>query len=157
MPSNFTENYSLSQWSRTDQVKMDDFNADNAKLDAALKAEADARTALAAEVAKRGNCSIGIFSYQGTDKYGPDNPTTITFPRMPAAFIVFGPSASLIGRGGQSQAHVDSSAPTTGYTYNTSITLTWSGSSCTFHAGYASKHQVNEAGLHTVIAFYAES
>ena len=36
MPSNFTKNYSLSQWERSDKVLMDDFNADNAKIDAAL-------------------------------------------------------------------------------------------------------------------------
>ena len=36
MPSNFTKNYSLSQWERSDKVLMDDFNADNAKIDAAF-------------------------------------------------------------------------------------------------------------------------
>ena len=44
---NYTENYQLNQWEQTDRVLMDDFNADNAKLDAALKANADAVTALA--------------------------------------------------------------------------------------------------------------
>ena len=37
MPSNQTANYALSQWVKSDQVRMEDFNADNAKLDAALK------------------------------------------------------------------------------------------------------------------------
>ena len=37
MPSNFTKHYSLSQWERSDKVLMDDFNADNAKIDAALR------------------------------------------------------------------------------------------------------------------------
>lgn len=36
MPSNFTEHYQLSQWVKSDRVKMEDFNADNAKIDAAL-------------------------------------------------------------------------------------------------------------------------
>lgn len=36
MPSNFTANYQLSQWKKTDQVKMEDFNEDNDKIDAAL-------------------------------------------------------------------------------------------------------------------------
>lgn len=44
---NYTGNYQLNQWEKTDRVLMDDFNADNAKLDAALKANADAVTALA--------------------------------------------------------------------------------------------------------------
>ncbi len=38
MPSNQTAHYALSQWVKSDQVRMEDFNADNAKLDAALKA-----------------------------------------------------------------------------------------------------------------------
>ena len=36
MASNFTTNYQLNQWEPTDQVLRTDFNADNAKLDAAL-------------------------------------------------------------------------------------------------------------------------
>ena len=37
-----TTNYQLNQWAKSDRVMMDDFNADNATLDAALKANADA-------------------------------------------------------------------------------------------------------------------
>ena len=36
MPSNQTSNYQLSQWERSDKVQMEDFNADNAKIDEAL-------------------------------------------------------------------------------------------------------------------------
>ena len=39
-----TTNYQLNQWAKSDRVMMDDFNADNAKIDAALKANADARS-----------------------------------------------------------------------------------------------------------------
>ena len=53
MPTNHTENYQLSQWERSDRILMEDFNADNAKIDAALKAGADARTTLAGQVAKK--------------------------------------------------------------------------------------------------------
>ena len=45
-----TTNYQLNQWAKADRVMMDDFNADNAKIDAALKANADA---IAAETAAR--------------------------------------------------------------------------------------------------------
>ena len=38
MASNQTTNYQLNQWESTDQVLRTDFNADNAKLDAALAA-----------------------------------------------------------------------------------------------------------------------
>ena len=37
-----TTNYQLNQWAKSDRIMMDDFNADNAKIDAALKANADA-------------------------------------------------------------------------------------------------------------------
>ncbi len=45
-----TTNYSLPTWERDDQIKMSDFNAMTAKLDAALKSSADA---LASEVTAR--------------------------------------------------------------------------------------------------------
>ena len=45
-----TTNYQLNQWAKSDRVMMDDFNADNATIDAALKANADA---IAAETAAR--------------------------------------------------------------------------------------------------------
>ena len=38
MPSNFTEHFQLNQWEPGDQVLREDFNADNAKIDAALAA-----------------------------------------------------------------------------------------------------------------------
>ncbi|MCI8678067.1 MAG: hypothetical protein HFF46_06995 [Lawsonibacter sp.] len=36
MSTNHTPNYQLSQWERSDRIQMEDFNADNAKIDAAL-------------------------------------------------------------------------------------------------------------------------
>ena len=46
MATNHTTHYDLNQWQATDQVLRTDFNADNAKLEAALadKAEAEALT-----------------------------------------------------------------------------------------------------------------
>ena len=35
-----TEQYQLSRWQKSDRILMDDFNADNAKIDAALAANA---------------------------------------------------------------------------------------------------------------------
>ena len=155
MPSNYTENYQLSQWSRTDQVKMEDFNADNAKLDAALKAEADARTALAAEVAKRGNCSIGTFTYTGTGEYGSGHPTTITFPRRPTAYIIAG-NGLLIGWGGGTRTSIVYSGH-----YGTGcprIDTSWSGNTLSFLSSDSATGQMNElASVYIVIAFYAES
>lgn len=50
MPTNHTENYALSQWERSDRILMEDFNADNAKLDAALKAAEQRSAGLDAKI-----------------------------------------------------------------------------------------------------------
>ena len=39
MASNYTTNYQLNQWAKSDRIMMDDFNADNQKIDAALAAK----------------------------------------------------------------------------------------------------------------------
>lgn len=39
---NQTENYQLNQWDKNDRIQMEDFNADNVKIDAALQAISDA-------------------------------------------------------------------------------------------------------------------
>ena len=50
MASQQTPNYKLSRWAGTDRIMMEDFNRDNAAIDAALKGSADA---VAAETAAR--------------------------------------------------------------------------------------------------------
>ena len=50
MPSNQTAHYALNQWVKSDQVRMEDFNADNAKLDAALKAAEQRSAGLDAKI-----------------------------------------------------------------------------------------------------------
>ena len=47
---NKTANFQLTQWEKTDRIMMEDFNRDNAAIDAALKGNADA---VAAEPAAR--------------------------------------------------------------------------------------------------------
>ena len=47
---NKTANFQLTQWEKTDRIMMEDFNRDNAAIDAALKGNADA---VAAETAAR--------------------------------------------------------------------------------------------------------
>ena len=48
-PLNQTANYQLNQWESTDRILMADFNSDNSKIDAALKAQSDAIAAKAAQ------------------------------------------------------------------------------------------------------------
>ena len=92
MASNYTTNYQLNQWEPTDQVQRTDFNADNAKIDAALKTNADA---IAAETAARtaavalcGNCQIYTTSYVGTGTYGLEHRRSITCPKEPIVVII---------------------------------------------------------------------
>lgn len=47
MANQQTGNYQLNQWAEADRILREDFNSDNEKLDAALKANADAVAALA--------------------------------------------------------------------------------------------------------------
>lgn len=43
---NYTERFKLSQWDKSDQIRMEDFNADNAKIDAALAAASSSSNSL---------------------------------------------------------------------------------------------------------------
>ena len=56
---NQTANYGLSQWDPTDRILMEDFNSDNSKIDAALKANADA---IAAEAAARAEADAALLA-----------------------------------------------------------------------------------------------
>lgn len=78
-----TSNYQLSQWDAEDRIQREDFNSDNEKVDAALKAQSDEITALTAAVALCGNCKIVYGTYTGTGTYGSGNPSTLTFDGKP--------------------------------------------------------------------------
>ena len=84
-----TTNYNLNQWEATDVVKREDFNADNAAIDAALKAVANVAAAAqssaataaanaATAAATRGNCQIYYTTRVGTDS---TSRITITVPK----------------------------------------------------------------------------
>ena len=77
MSTNHTTNYDLCQWEATDQVLRTDFNADNAKIDAALASHA-------AEIAGFGNCQIETGSYVGAG----DTSNSLTFSGVPLLVFV---------------------------------------------------------------------
>ena len=143
---NHTTNYQLSQWSRTDQVLMEDFNADNAKLDAALKTHDTALAGLTAAAPHWGNCQIYTTTYTGTGQYGEEHPSTLTFPKkpllvmitdcgyMPRCFLPFNDYYSYSG---------------------TYVTINWSGNTVTWFAT-STDGQMNYTGrTYYVVAFYA--
>lgn len=155
MPSNQTPNYKLSQWSKSDRIQMEDFNADNAKLDAALKSEADARctadSAINTQLARKGNCRIWTTTYTGTDTYGSDNPTTFTFPGKPLLVFVSNLQSShcLVLVQGSSRCMAISEA-TSRY-----CSATWSGNSVSLIGSRQSSEQMNFNCLYRVVALIA--
>ena len=80
-----TTNYQLNQWAKSDRVMMDDFNADNAKIDAALKANADAiaETAAAFPLVK-----IIAGTYTGNGAYNSSGARTLSFSGKPLAVFI---------------------------------------------------------------------
>ena len=86
MASNYTTNYQLPKWEKTDRIQMKDFNDMTATLDAALKANADAAAAASAAVALCGNCAVQHITYTGTGS----TVRQFTFAHKPLMLTVFG-------------------------------------------------------------------
>ena len=91
MASNHTPNYGLSQWEKTDKVIMEDFNADNAAIDAALGAlagaveeQGEALAAHTSALSKIGNCAVLVTSYSGNNAAS----VTINCPYPPVYVFV---------------------------------------------------------------------
>ena len=87
-----TSNYQLNQWEMTDRIQMEDFNGDNAKIDAALKSQAEA---LAAETAAReaavaecGNCTLIYGTYTGSGSYGSSSAKQLSFSGKPVVVLI---------------------------------------------------------------------
>ena len=127
-----TPNFQLNQWSGTDYVRRTDFNADNAKIDAALN--------------QKGNCRIVTGSYTGTGKYGANAPNTLTFEASPkAVFLICGNWRGwwIRGSGSATIQFGGSSA---------SISLSWGERSITWYGYDSAEKQLNTKG-HTCYYF----
>lgn len=81
---NQTETCGLSQWEKPDRILMEDFNADNAKIDAALAAQAEQLTPIAEQIGKLGNCQVYATSYIGNGSGGK----SMTFPAKPVVVMI---------------------------------------------------------------------
>ena len=144
MATNYTTNYQLNQWEPTDQVLRTDFNADNAKLDAALagladevagKAEQTDLSALQAVVSGKAdqstvsdltstrNCRVYYKTYTGS---GSGN-CSLTFPAKPMIVMVMGGGYWLCLLQGQSEGQSRNAV-----TRSTYIDTVWSGNSVTW-------------------------
>ena len=149
---NKTANFQLTQWEKTDRIMMEDFNRDNAAIDTALKGNADKAAALQTALAGAGNCEIGMISYTGTGKSGDSNPTTVTFPKMPAGFFLCGAKNYLVVRGGDDHACLV--YYTGSYTYMSQVPVSWEGNQFRF-SNTKPSYQLNEEGVpYWGLAFY---
>lgn len=66
---NHTPNYQLTQWEKDDRIMMEDFNGDNAKIDAVLKANADAVSALQTGKANAAETAAAITAVEQSVKF----------------------------------------------------------------------------------------
>ena len=152
---NKTANFQLTQWEKTDRIMMEDFNRDNAAIDAALKSSADGVAALQTALAGAGNCEIGMISYTGTGKNGDSNPTTVTFPKMPAGFFLCGAETYLVVRGGDDHACMIYYTGST--TYVSQMQVSWKGNQFQISSSKPT-YQLNEEGVpYWGLAFYQKS
>ena len=166
MSSQKTEHYELNQWLPTDQVLRTDFNADNAKIDAALntlagqvaeKADAVGLDTLSgtvaghtAQLAQKGNCQIWTTTYQGNGQYGSSGRNSVTFPTRPLFAIVYNSDGILLpipAYTGQTRT----------FPSETLIYLSWSGTTVSWYStDNSASYQLNAVGsTYFVIAFYA--
>ena len=72
MASKQTEHIGLNQWQLTDSILMEDFNADNKKIDTALATAPH----------------IKAGSYTGTGEFGQEHPNALTFDFVPKLVLV---------------------------------------------------------------------
>ena len=100
-----TTNYNLNQWDAADPIRREDFNADNAAIDAALNAiknaeEEDVQSlsetvaAVAAGLGTGGeNARVAWGSYIGNDQAGPNYPSSLSFDFKPVWVYIVGYSS----------------------------------------------------------------
>ena len=153
MASNYTEHYELCQWEATDQVQRTDFNADNAKVDAALdalaglvaeKADGDDLAALSETVAEvsagMGNCDMELLTYTGG---GGGSPKMITFSQVPDMYLVAGDLAFIMGQGGKATAILTCKDATYSESFVNEVDVTWNGATLTLSNGVDARYQMS--------------
>ena len=136
-----TTHYQLNQWAASDRIQREDFNADNAKIDAAL-------AGLDAAVATLGNCRVQYSTYAGTGSYGQGAPSSLTFPEEPLLVIIAGYAGNcLFLYRGQGQVSVNGS-----YLY-----CTWAsdGKTVSWYTNSNAGNQFNNAATYRVLTVYA--
>ena len=155
-----TQNYQLSRWEKDDRIMMEDFNADNEKIDAALKANADATaTGLRAEadaraaadstasellttlhqtVTKSKLCRIKYGSYTGNGKSPTQaSPKSLSCGFYPLAFIIFYNGYPCLLIRGQTTLYDH---------WSDSATVTWNDSGLSWYVPSSRGNAFNDSG-----------
>ena len=165
MATNQTANYDLNQWLSTDQVLRTDFNADNAKLDAALAGKAEAETvsalqtavaakaeqtavdALSAQVAALPRIAAGTYVGTGTsDSSGPCRLDFTDSLGRPPQLVVVRPQAGMGDGLVLLQGMTESMDALSGnYGSGSNNTVSWSGASVSWYTEFAAS-QFNAEG-----------
>lgn len=143
-----TAKFKLSQWDAADRILMQDFNADNLKIETALAAHAAALTA-------RGNCRMETQTYTGTGECGSNHPTRINFSARPDFFVIFGGRSIAMGVGGEK--YITSLSYTSGQSYSfggSTYAVTWSGNQMSLQTGYMEDQLNATKTSYYVVAFY---
>ena len=128
-----TTNYQLNQWAKSDRVMMDDFNADNLKVDSALAALGEAIAAAP---------KIAVGSYTGSGSCGASSPRTLTFAFQPKLVIIVENSWDYLKAGTALISGQSLSAGIGGGTNSGAclgLTVSWSGNSVTWYGPSAEK------------------
>ena len=149
MASNYTTNYQLNQWEAGDQVLRAEFTQDNQKIDAALAGLATKNTqlegAVAAAVARAGNCQMELFTYTGTGTYGTENPTRVQFSHLPEFFLIGGGRALMMGRGGVNKMMLLARDSISSNTFFNDEEHSWSGNQLSMVNTVDARYQMNGA------------
>ena len=165
-----TEHYQLNQWEKTDRIMMDDFNADNEKIDAALAEKAKLTDVAALRNEKNSevsalNSSVAALSalvgqkarivygtYKGAGRSGASDPTTLDFSStlgkapdflfvMPLLNTMTRPRYLLVVRG---MRYADI-LPWEMNVYDSHfVTLAWSNTGVSWYSDYGYDYQLND-------------
>ena len=149
MPSSQTPNYALSQWSKDDRILMDDFNADNAKIDAAIAGHEGRVAALERCAPFWGNCRIYASDYIGTGEFGKDHPSVMTFPKKPVWITILNDTGRVQVNILPEDVDYTYSAPTTNY----KVFIKWNGNTVSRYANGVSAQMNQIDKRYYIIAF----
>jgi len=137
MASNQTQHLKLCQWEEEDEVLRADFNADNAKIDAAAAAAEEKIQAIQTQAARFGNCVVVAGSYIGNGGRESGSPCTLRFAHKPLLVLVDG--MYILVRGVTSSTVVES-----GSTNN--IHISWGDRAVSWYAVDDWSNQCNSSG-----------